>query len=161
MGAQNGAPVPHPAILLPGRTLPPFLATPDPISAVYSELRAGLAAGLEQSFPERPPHPLQPLWALGVSDPWCGPAWPSPAQAEATANTPRSWAVSGLIKQLRPARLRLAEPPRAPVLPVSKRRQPPPHLWPRSPAPDRALAAAKIQLTPAQGHEGLKKPRRN
>lgn len=65
MGAQNGAPVPHPAILLPGRTLPPFLATPDPISAVYSELGAGLAADSEQSFPERPPHPLQPLRALG------------------------------------------------------------------------------------------------
>lgn len=54
MGAQNSAPVPHPAILLPGRTLPPFLATPDPISNVYSELGAGPAAGLGHSFPDSP-----------------------------------------------------------------------------------------------------------
>lgn len=50
VGAQNGAPVPHPAILLTGRTLPPFLATPDPITNVYSELGAGLAAGSRASL---------------------------------------------------------------------------------------------------------------
>lgn len=44
----------------------PFLATPDPISDVYSELGAGPAADLGQSFPERPPHLLQPLWTQGV-----------------------------------------------------------------------------------------------
>lgn len=61
VGAQNGAPVPHPAILLTSRTLPPFLATPDPISNVYSELGAGLAAGSRQSFPGVP-CTLSSLW---------------------------------------------------------------------------------------------------
>lgn len=42
--------MPHPAILLTGRTLPPFLATPDPITNVYSELGAGLAAGSRASL---------------------------------------------------------------------------------------------------------------
>ena len=76
-GLRRGCPaqclVPHPAILLPGRTLPPFLATPDPISAVYSELGAGLATGLEQSFPagSLPLSGLCGPW--GRTDPWCGP----------------------------------------------------------------------------------------
>lgn len=107
--------MPHPAILLPGRTLPPFLATPDPISAVYSELGAGLATGLKQSFPAR----------LSLSSASVGPggqqvhgvALSSPDQVETMAYTPHPWAASEMTKvihhlaeQPRLARLRRAEP---------------------------------------------------
>lgn len=107
----------NPAILLPGRTLPPFLATPDPISAVYSELGAGLATGLKQSFPCEP----LPLFSLSVGsggEQVHGVALSSPDQVETMANATLSLGCFRLVKviyhlaeQPRLARLRRAEPP--------------------------------------------------
>lgn len=51
MGAQNCAPVPHPAILLPGRTLSPFLATPDPISVFTQGWELGWLQAQDKAYP--------------------------------------------------------------------------------------------------------------
>lgn len=124
-GCPEQCPVPHPAILLTGHTLPPFLATPDPISNVYSEPGAGLAAGLGQSLPESPPHPVQLLRARGGIR---ARAWPKPT-------LPGPWLFPGWPRWRSPGG---AAGTRGPVSCRAREKRWPPHwhLWLRIPAPD-------------------------